>query len=518
MNLIKTIPKLDLNKIIIPNNQDKNNPNSEFSLYLANKNLLPCDSKSVDMSFLDKYRIGEFSKEDERLTEEYFRLITIDELTGCLFLLLTLGCCFIYIETKNCIDDCLYDDDIRKDIIDLSLTFSSISTLFFLGNLIIRYYHYFYLYKNKKYIQSYNNFFQTSLFKYLIIEFILAILHPNLLFKNKYFTTDEKYNLKKFTYYVNDIFSLIQCTRLLYLIEIFVICSQFYSARADRICKMMGKKLDLFFSFRALFINRTALMLGYCSIIICCMLAYMLKILSYPVNYDLDTKFKSIGNCFWFVVITMTTVGYGDIFPISTLGRVLGMIIAMSGTVVVALIVSFFNEKTTMSKEETNTLDFLQRVNEKLEIRKASAIYFKTNMMYIINKKKMEKGVIPPTKSNKKKLIELIKQKIEARQRYKFLFHQFHIHFRMGNDIDLIKRIIDNLDYAEDDLTRNINLINFKIKDLIKNINEYSDSRNLKSKRVKSESNIFGNGNNKKNKASNFQEINEIEMEPQDSE
>ena len=131
-------------------------------------------------------------------------------------------------------------------------------------------------------------------------------------------------------------------------------------------------------------------MLGYCSIIICTMLAYMLKLLSQPIFISDSNPFHNFGNCFWYVIITMTTVGYGDIFPETTLERIVGCMIAICGNVVVALIVSFFQDKTNLSNEEKNALEFVQRVNEKEELIKASAAYFKSNMLYIINRKKME--------------------------------------------------------------------------------------------------------------------------------
>ena len=91
----------------------------------------------VDLSFLDKYLSEEHIQEDKHITAEYFKLITIDELISCIFLILTISSCFIYNETKTCVDDCLYDNSVKEDIINLSLIFSSISSFIFILLLII---------------------------------------------------------------------------------------------------------------------------------------------------------------------------------------------------------------------------------------------------------------------------------------------------------------------------------------------------------------------------------------------
>lgn len=89
--------------------------------------------------------------------------------------------------------------------------------------------------------------------------------------------------------------------------------------------------------------------------------AFILLILSSTLMYYVENeaqpdKFENIGQSLWWSVATLTTVGYGDIYPITGLGKILSSIIAIIGIGFVALptgiISSAFiskmqNEKTT---------------------------------------------------------------------------------------------------------------------------------------------------------------------------
>lgn len=51
---------------------------------------------------------------------------------------------------------------------------------------------------------------------------------------------------------------------------------------------------------------------------------------------DEKTKFDSIPSACWWAVVTVTTLGYGDMYPETALGKVLGMFCVFSGILVIA--------------------------------------------------------------------------------------------------------------------------------------------------------------------------------------
>lgn len=57
----------------------------------------------------------------------------------------------------------------------------------------------------------------------------------------------------------------------------------------------------------------------------------------YAENTAQPENFSSITATFWWAVATLTTVGYGDVYPVTVMGKILATIIAITGIGIVAL-------------------------------------------------------------------------------------------------------------------------------------------------------------------------------------
>jgi voltage-gated potassium channel len=88
--------------------------------------------------------------------------------------------------------------------------------------------------------------------------------------------------------------------------------------------------------------------------------AFIILIVSSFLMYFIEGKvqpevFKNIFSSFWWAISTLTTVGYGDIYPVTVLGKLLSAVISILGIGIVALptgiISSGFIEKLNQHKK-----------------------------------------------------------------------------------------------------------------------------------------------------------------------
>ncbi len=116
-----------------------------------------------------------------------------------------------------------------------------------------------------------------------------------------------------------------------------------YSPNAQRIAKVFQKEKKMLmsiFGFALFFIFVSALLL------------FQIEHAAQPEN------FKTFFDALWWAFATLSTVGYGDIYPITDLGRVISMCVSALGLGIIALpsgvITAAFLEEFKYNQGETN--------------------------------------------------------------------------------------------------------------------------------------------------------------------
>ena len=103
--------------------------------------------------------------------------------------------------------------------------------------------------------------------------------------------------------------------------------------------------------------------------------AFVIMLISSAIMYNLEHEvqkeaFPDIISTFWWAIATLTTVGYGDVYPITGWGKLISGIIALLGIGLVALptgiISSGFFEKVESEKNKEKSYKYCPHCGEKI--------------------------------------------------------------------------------------------------------------------------------------------------------
>lgn len=153
---------------------------------------------------------------------------------------------------------------------------------------------------------------------------------------------------------LNDLMCLLSLFRVYLVLRALINITEYSTPRAIRLCNYNRIDHDLFYSIKCLLQEHPLLSILAVFLTQLVVLGFGMRvaegnIIRENINLNLSlTGFEQYANCFWCVFITMATVGYGDYFPVTTAGRLVGVFAAVSGIIVSSLLIVSLTAYLTM--------------------------------------------------------------------------------------------------------------------------------------------------------------------------
>jgi len=244
--------------------------------------------------------------------------------------------------------------------------------------------------------------FSSGLYKYLILEIFLNIVHmPPLGLKNIEPTVEiaqRNPSLPTGKILLDNILtSFLIFLRSYHLLKLIALNSSYNQYESERICLECNSPLNFLFLIKAEFKNRPFSLVGLVMLVSIFVFGYSVRSIEMFFMYGaLDpTKvldWRYYWNGFWCVIITMSTVGFGDFYPVSILGRAIIVIACFWGTFLISLMVAALTVNIEFNSQEAISYDTIKSVKAELEYGKIGTVLIQSAYRYRKHMKQLQEN------------------------------------------------------------------------------------------------------------------------------
>lgn len=208
----------------------------------------------------------------------------------------------------------------------------------------------------------------------LIVESILLMMCPYPQLSNVQLCSMNAMIDDLVCYTYNDIFHFAQLYKVYFILQSFSVGSQFANQGSYRACMIYGVENSLTFVFRCIMQEHPFQLILTMLLVGIAVFGYALRIAETPVSLtDKSMDLTGYIECCWCSMITMATIGFGDYYPRSTIGRLIMIFNTIYGMIVTSLMVNFASEKLSLSQTETKAFTLINRLMFMKSIKKKAS-------------------------------------------------------------------------------------------------------------------------------------------------
>ncbi len=249
--------------------------------------------------------------------------------------------------------------------------------------------------------------------------------------------------------------------RFYFVFKLFKHGTKWTSVTSERVCEKYVCKADTRFAFKAFQKENPFLILSIIFVSTC--LCFGLSLRNFerfywetkPADGAMDWDYAM--NAMWCIFVSMTTVGYGDFYSKTSIGRVLTIFACLIGNYFVSMMMVFMTQKSGLNDYERKAFNLISRLKMRNHIREYHS-FIVNHALLMVRHKVRKKNDNTPEKAfqirfsyEKRKIqtfIDLIKNKMKIIHTFESLSLKerlYDISERIDSDIRDIKRETENL-------------------------------------------------------------------------
>ena len=401
----------------------------------ASKEILNNMASNVVQLFRDKSPLS-LPEEDQKATAEAYELLKLSEFSNSILAVIGFSCSSISydIEFSPSLDN--------GQVYPIVSIAGSLSTFLLLLSIIWRTNCILQWEKGRGLYSSFDTLTSSEKLKGLLFELSFNALHPMWFFKNILIPSYNSVFKVTIYYHLNDLLTVAEIFRIYHLIRLYSVFSKYRTERAYRICKNNGKFAGTSWAIKSLMNDdpikvTMAMMLSGLFIG-----SFCFRVFERPLEADSGQDFSDYGNCMWLVLVTMTTVGYGDFYPSTLPGRIIGLVICIWGVLVISIMVITVNNTLKLEKDEEKALALYKRLDLREDLRNTAGAMLFCALRY-------------------KRVLRLFPGDSRVKN---IAFCKFQRSVRAFQEVKMRKKVMYKLNSAEDNIERRVNTISQQAK------------------------------------------------------
>lgn len=227
-----------------------------------------------------------------------------------------------------------------------------------------------------------DNLFTTNKLNGLMIELVLNSIHSVYGIGDVTFAYHNKRHNQDIYFTYNEIFTIISIVRVYHIIRFLSILSIFRAERAQRLCQMNGAYAGTFFAVKSMMKEQQLYLLSYMLIGGALIGGFCLRIFERPLSQETGMDFSEYANAIWCTVVTMTTVGFGDYYPVTLPGRVTVFLICIWGVFTVSLSVVALANLLVLEPGEEKSYILMKRLKFKENLKELAGCVLTAAVRY----------------------------------------------------------------------------------------------------------------------------------------